>query len=123
MVMKANKALKRISKMEELTSEVTRRLSKAAPHVSDALKDLKAAVARMKELVSAHVSQTAKKKAAPARKKATAKKAATKAPKAVAAKKAKKGVRVKRTLKQAAHTDPAPLQPAETAAAELTAGH
>ena len=36
--MKANKALKRIAKIEALTSDVTRRLSKGAPHVTEVLK-------------------------------------------------------------------------------------
>jgi hypothetical protein len=123
MVMKANKALKRIAKIEELASEVTRRLAKGAPHVGELLKDLKASVARVKEAVSVQVAaRTAKKKAAPARKKAAARKKLVKAPKA---KKAKKVARVKRTAKK-----PAPAQttltsvpPAEIAAQEVTAGN
>jgi len=116
--MKANKALKRIAKIEELTSEVTRRLSKSAPHISDVLKDLKAAVARVKESVSARVSHAAKK----APKKAAVKKATVKAQNAKAA---KSGVRVKRTVKKAAgkRTAPAPVLPAETAVQELSAGN
>jgi hypothetical protein len=82
MVMKANKALKRLAKIETLVSDVTRRVSASAPHLSDVLKDLKAAVARVKDAVSAHVSSgTAKKKAAPASKKKTAKKRVVKASK------------------------------------------
>jgi DNA anti-recombination protein RmuC len=119
MVMKANKALKRIGKIEELASEVTRRLSKSAPHVSELLKDLKAAVIRVKDAVNAQVSsRTAKKKAAPPRKKAGAKKKSGKAPKA---KTARKVARVKRTAKPApAQTAPAPVNPAETFAQEVT---
>ncbi len=113
--MKANKALKRIAKIEELTSEMARRLSKAAPPIGDVLKDLKAAVARVKEAVSAHVSHTVKK----AHKKTAAKK--VKAPKAKAAKKA---AGVKRTVKKAApkRADPAPVPPVETTIQELSAG-
>jgi hypothetical protein len=125
MVMKANKALKRIAKIEELTSEVTRRLSKAAPPVGEVLKDLKAAVARVKEAVSTHVSHAAKKKAVPARKKAAAKKAAVKAPKAKAAKKAKKVARVSRTVKKPVPEQAAlaSVPAAETAAQELSAAN
>jgi hypothetical protein len=113
MVMKANKALKRIAKIEELASEVTRRLVKGAPYIIDLLKDLKAAAARVKDAVSAQVSsRSAKKKAAPSRKKAAAKKKAGKAPKA---KMAKKVARVKRTVKKPA---PAPAAPAPAQSAQ-----
>jgi hypothetical protein len=130
MVMKANKALKRISKIEELTSEVTRRLAKGPPHISEVLKDLKAAVARVKDAVSAHLaSRTAKKKAAPARKTAAAKKAGKKAAKkkvakASKAKPAKKVARVKRVVKKVAEqAAPIPAYPAETLAQEVTSGN
>ena len=104
-VMKANKALKRVGKIEALVSDVARRFSASAPHVSDVLKDLKAAVSRVKEAVSAEVSsRTAKKKAAPAAKKKTAKKKAAKASKVktAKAKAPKKVARVKRAAKKSA---------------------
>src|SRR5579864_2491366 len=101
MVMKANKVLKRLAKIEALVSDVTQKFSASAPQVSGVLKDFKAAVARVKEAVSAHVSsRTAKKKALPARKKAAAKKAAAKKKVLKASKRtAKKAVRVKRAVK------------------------
>jgi len=42
--MKANKALKRLAKIETLMSDVAERFSASAPHLREALKDLKAAV-------------------------------------------------------------------------------
>lgn len=119
--MKANKALKRISKIEALTSDVTRRLSKGAPHISEALKDLKAAVARVRKAVSALGSlEGAKKKSAPVSKKA-ARKAAVKAPKA---KTAKKRAGIKRAAKKAVPKATAPLVPAaEASLQEPTSGN
>jgi hypothetical protein len=111
---KANKALKRIAKIEVLTSEVTRRLSKGAPHVSAVLKDLKAAVAQAKKAVSALASvEGAKKNSAPVAKK-TAKKEAVKTPKA------KKRTRIKRAAKKAAPKSTASLGTAEEAAIQET---
>jgi hypothetical protein len=52
MVMKANKALKRLAKIEALMSDVTERYSASAPHVRELLQDAKAAVTRAKEAVS-----------------------------------------------------------------------
>lgn len=119
--MKANKVLKRLAKIEALVSDVAQKFSAGAPQVSGVLKDLKAAVARVKDAVSAHAS---KKKAVPARTKAVSKKSTTKkkvvrAPKA---KTAKKAVRVKRAVKKAAavRTAPIPVQQAETAPQEMT---
>jgi hypothetical protein len=88
--MKANKALKRLAKIETLMSDVAERFSASAPHLREALKDLKAAVLSVKEAVKVQTSSPAPKKAlhkkaARAGKKAPAKKAA--APKAKAAKK------------------------------------
>lgn len=103
--MKANKALKRLAKIEALVSDVTRRFSDNAPHVTDVLKDLKGAVARVKEAVNAHVSSlAAKKKAAPASKKKTARRKAVKTSKVKAskAKAPKKVARVKRGAKKPA---------------------
>ena len=90
--MKANKALKRLAKIEALMSDVAERFSASAPHLREALKDLKAAVDSVKQTVrvqtsSAVTKKTALKKAARAAKKAAVKKAVAKAPKAEAAKK------------------------------------
>jgi hypothetical protein len=56
MVMKANKALKRLAKIEALMSDVTERYSASAPHVRELLQDAKAAVTRAKEAVSLRTS-------------------------------------------------------------------
>ncbi|MDP8990302.1 MAG: hypothetical protein M3N41_09535 [Acidobacteriota bacterium] len=87
--MKANKALKRLAKIETLMSDVAERFSASAPHLREALKDLKAAVLSVKEAVKVQTS-TAPKKASPKKAARAAKKAAVKkaaAPKAKAAKK------------------------------------
>ena len=47
--MKANKALKRLAKIEMLMSDVTERYSASAPHIREVLQDAKAAVTRAKE--------------------------------------------------------------------------
>ena len=88
--MKANKALKRLAKIETLMSDLAQRFSASAPHLREALKDLKASVLSVKEAVKVQASalgakKASSKKAVRARKKAVAKKAA--APKAKAAKK------------------------------------
>ena len=88
--MKANKALKRLAKIEALMSDVAERFSASAPHLREALKDLRAAVLSVKEAVKVQASApTAKKtlstRAARSRKRAAVKKAA--APKAKVAKK------------------------------------
>ncbi len=88
--MKANKALKRLAKIETLMSDVAERFSASAPHLREALKDLKAAVLSVKEAVKVQASSAAPKKAlhkkaARAQKKAVVKKAA--APQVKAAKK------------------------------------
>jgi len=80
--MKANKALKRLTKIESLMSDVAERFSVSAPHLREALKDLKAAMLSVKEAVKVQASPAAKKaapkKVARAGKKAVAKKAAKK---------------------------------------------
>ena len=59
--MKANKALKRLAKIEALISNVTERYSANAPAVRQVLQDAKTAVARAKEAMSLLVSsRTAK---------------------------------------------------------------
>jgi len=59
--MKANKALKRLAKIEVLMSDVMERYSESAPHIRELLQDAKAAVTRTKEAVSSQASsRTAK---------------------------------------------------------------
>lgn len=59
--MKANKALKRLTKIEALISDVTDRYSAGAHHIREALHEAKAAVARVKVAVrSQSTSKTAK---------------------------------------------------------------
>lgn len=88
--MKANKALKRLAKIEESVSEVMERYSATAPHIREALQDAKAGVARAKEAVSLQASsvKAAVKKAAKAQAKTPKKsKSMKKAAKKAAAKK------------------------------------
>ena len=67
--MKANKALKRLSKIETLMSVVSERYSAGESHIREMLQDAKAAVARVKEAVSLQASSVkAKKPAKPKRK-------------------------------------------------------
>jgi len=130
--MKANKALKRLAKIEALISDVAKRYSSGKTHVRDALQDAKAALARVKAAVSSRAPvKTAKKsppikkaakkrvakKVAPARKKTAAKKSApvTRAPKKRAAKKrvSKKTAPVpEQTVPIVEQTAPAPEQTA-----------
>src|SRR5260370_41112382 len=53
MVVKANKVLKRIAKIEALMSKVTERSSARARHIRELFRDGKAAVTRAKEAVQA----------------------------------------------------------------------
>jgi hypothetical protein len=76
--MKANKALKRLSKVETLTSKVAERYSAGTHETRDALQEAKVAVVRAKAAVSSDASAKAAKKVSPARAKVTAKKAAAK---------------------------------------------
>jgi 1,2-phenylacetyl-CoA epoxidase PaaB subunit len=57
--MKADKTLKRLTKIEELMSDVTKRYSAGAPSIREALQDAKDAVTRAKDAVSLHVSSGA----------------------------------------------------------------
>jgi hypothetical protein len=59
--MKANKALKRLAKIEASMLDVTERYSASVPHVRNLLQDAKAAVTRAKEAVSLQVSSGAAK--------------------------------------------------------------
>ena len=54
--MKANKALKRLSKIEALISDVTERYSASAPRMREMLQNAKTAVAQAKEAVSLRAS-------------------------------------------------------------------
>jgi hypothetical protein len=84
--MKAQKAMKRLAKIEALMSDVTERYSTSAPNIRKALQDAKTAVTRAKNaLNSLAASDTAKdapvKQSKPTpkvKRKATAKKAAVK---------------------------------------------
>jgi len=62
--MKANKALKRLAKIEALIADVAERFSASAPHLRDALKDLKSAVVSVKEAGRMQASSTSAKKKA-----------------------------------------------------------
>jgi hypothetical protein len=106
--MKANKALKRLAKIERLMSEVAKRFSTSGPHLRETLNDLKAAVARVKEAVTEHAASAAAKKkpVSPGKKAVVAKQVAAKHSKAKAAKKrapAKKAAR-KSAAKKAARS-------------------
>lgn len=120
--MKANKALKRLAKIEALMSDVAERFSASAPHLREALKDLKAAVDSVKQAVKVQSSSAAVKKAAPqkapsAGKRAAVKNAVAKAPKVKAA---KKRALARKADKKAppARVAPAPVYAARAAAAE-----
>jgi hypothetical protein len=134
-LMKVNKALKRLAKIEAVMSNVAARYSPSAPHTREALQDAKAAVVRAKEAVEAFF-RTAKnaakpkrkrsaaprrrrvqkraapvggaaKKAAPVRKKAAVKKVAVKP---LAAKTTKKRAPIKKAVKKTATKPAAPVQ-------------
>lgn len=88
--MKANKALKRLAKIEALMADVSERYSSGASHIREALRDAMAAFARVKAAVSTQASSgTAKHRPAKRKQAAAAKKSAPikKAAKKVAAKK------------------------------------
>jgi len=87
--MKANKALKRLAKIEALISDLMERYSASAPHIREVLQDAKAAVTRAKEAVSLQSSS----ETTSARKKAATEKAAVKARRAKAVKKQKSPVK------------------------------
>jgi hypothetical protein len=53
---KANKALKRLAKIEALISDVSERYSSGASHIREALQDAMAAFARVKAAVSSQAS-------------------------------------------------------------------
>ena len=83
--MKANKALKRLAKIEALISDLTERYSRGAVEVRKGLQDAKVAFARVKAAVSSQTSSKPAKNPAAKTKKAAAKKTAAKARGAAAA--------------------------------------
>ena len=93
--MKANKAIKRLSKIEALVADVTERYSSSAVHVRAALIGAQAAFARLKEVLSSEVSSETEKRAPAKRKKASVKKSEP-----AAAKKRKKRATSKKAAKK-----------------------
>ena len=81
--MKANKALKRLTHVEELMSDVVERYSASAPDIQEKLQDAKAAVTRAREAMRLQASS----EKTSARKMAATRKAAAKVPPAKAVKK------------------------------------
>ncbi len=55
--MKANKALKRLAKIEALISDVSERYSSGASHIREAIQDAMAAFARVKAAVSSEAAK------------------------------------------------------------------
>lgn len=125
--MKANKALKRLAKIESLMSVVAERYSVSAPHLRKVLKDAADAVARAKQAVSLQASSgtkaptahratkkavPAQKNAAPSQKKVAVKKVAANAP---LAETAKRSTRVKKTAKKRAARKTAAVPVAQAA--------
>jgi len=124
--MKANKALKRLTKIEGLMSRVRDQYSAGAPSLESVLQQATAAIARAKEAVGLQVSSRTKrrakttraaKKASPVQKKITVKKVVD-APTAKTAKKIKsvKKNANKRAAKQSA---PVPVVQAATTKAAV----
>ena len=119
--MKANKALKRLAKIEVLISDVMERYSSRASHIREALRDAKAAIARVTQAINSQVPSEKPKRAPMKRKKVAGKKAALKTP---TAKMGKKPTPTKKPAKKAAakKTIPAPVQRATTPAVEVSMG-
>jgi hypothetical protein len=86
--MKANKALKRLTHVEDLMSDVLERYSSSAPDIREKLQDARVAVIRAKEAVSLQASS----EKTSARKKAATRKAAVKVRPAKAVKRQKSPV-------------------------------
>ena len=102
--MKANKTLKRLTKIEALLSDIRGRHSTKASDLRQVLQDAGAAIVRAKEIVSsqaaAKVNRKAK-RAAPTRKKVAVKKASSRA---AVSKSAKKSASRKKVAKEKAAT-------------------
>lgn len=103
--MKANKALKRLAKIEALISDVTERYSNGALQIREALQDAKAAFARAKEAVGLQASSERVKRAHVKRKKADVQKAAVRAS---TARTGKKTAPIKKAAKRTVARDAAP---------------
>ena len=112
--MKANKALKRLTKIESLMSAVTERYSASAPHLRKVLKEATDAVARAKKAVGLQASSASRspkakdrdKQVVPfARKKSTAKNATTNTSKASAKTASKRAAKKKPSTKLLASTE------------------
>jgi fatty acid-binding protein DegV len=123
--MKANKALKRLTKIKALISDVTERYSASAPHLRDLLQYAEDAVTKAKEAVGLHVSSKTKgrAKAGRAAKEAGQKKTAVKkVVTAPTANTAKKSTPIRTAAKRAAAKKAAPgpvVEAATTKAAAL----
>lgn len=126
--MKANKALKRLAKIEVLIADVAERYSSGASQVREALQDAVAAFARVKAAVSSQAAAGTAKKHPAKKKAASAKTAKRSAPVRKSAKKAarrdgpkKKAPAPVETLAAAAEAEniPLPPEPAEPAAGVL----
>jgi hypothetical protein len=111
--MKANKALKRLAKIEALISDLTERYSKGALQIRGALQEAKAAIAHVKEAVSSPTSSGTAKNAPVKRKKAAVKEAAIKVS---PAKTVKKSAPIKKAAKKTAAKKAIPAPPEQGAA-------
>lgn len=97
--MKTNKVHKRLTKIEAMISDLTKRYSKGAFHIRTALHNATAAVAHAKETVRSQLSSEKAKRSPVRRKKAAVKRAAVKTP---TARTAKKSAPIKKAVKKAA---------------------
>ena len=130
--MKANKALKRLTKIERAISNLVTRYSPTAVHAKELLELAKTAVARAKEAVGLQASsgtakktvkKTGAKKAAAARKKTAAKKAPVKVAAVKQSRKSKPAKRVvRKTVAKKAAVTKAVSPPVSAVAALSRAG-
>jgi hypothetical protein len=97
--MKANKALKRLTKIEALISDVTDRYSAGVHHIGEALHEAKAAVARVKTAITSQLPSRTPKGPTAKRKQTAVKKVAVKGP---TTKMAKKSMPIKKAVKETA---------------------
>jgi hypothetical protein len=114
--MKAKKALKRLEKIEALTSDLMYRYSSGGPQVRAALQDAKAALGRANQAINSQASSETEGKGSRTKKKVAGKKAGAKASSAKTAKKkasnkkAAKAEAAKKTALPAVSKAPASLQ-------------
>ena len=102
--MKATKALKKLTNIEAVMSDITRGYLPNAPHLSEVLEDATIAITRAKEALSSQVAEKldrGARKALPAPRKAAVKNRPAKkaAEKATVAKLANKSIRIKKAAK------------------------